>query len=174
MLPVGRAWPWPARLSAAHRCQATTILTSRVISHHFPALQRARDERAAPHSSYGWPALHELFRTHRARNSSQGEAACSSLRHQETLRSALHQTRSHPTPTTPHVIFRFTPPATCCGLKSALHEPFRTHSPRKEKAAEARSQELLCGVLASRRALRHEHVITGPFAGDSLDTLLCS
>ena len=130
VLPVGRAWPWPARLSAAHRRQATTILTSRVISHHFPALQRARDERAAPYSSYGWPAFHKLFRTHRARNSSQGEAACSSLRHQETLRSALHQTRSHPTPTTPHVIFRFTPPATCCGLKSALHEPFRTHSAR--------------------------------------------
>jgi hypothetical protein len=44
---VGRVWPQPARLSAACRHQATTILTSSAISRHFPA-------------------LHVLFRTHRA------------------------------------------------------------------------------------------------------------
>jgi hypothetical protein len=37
---VGRVWPWPARLSAVHRRQVITILTSSVISHPFPALHR--------------------------------------------------------------------------------------------------------------------------------------
>ena len=44
---VGRVWPWPARLSADRRHQATKILISSVISRHLPALQCGRDERSA-------------------------------------------------------------------------------------------------------------------------------
>ena len=49
--PVGRVWPWPARLSATRRRQATTILTSRVISRHFPALHRRHRSAATLRSA---------------------------------------------------------------------------------------------------------------------------
>ena len=77
---VGRVWPWPARLSAARRHQATTILTPSVISHPFPALQRAGDER---------PVIAQKRIGHQPRNtkrirgqvySSRGDPAAQALR----------------------------------------------------------------------------------------------
>ena len=49
-------------------------MISSFISRHFPPVQRGWDERAAPHSSYKWPAFQELFKSHRATPSLKSES----------------------------------------------------------------------------------------------------
>ena len=75
---VGRVWPWPARLSATRRRQATTILTSRVISRHFPALHRRHRSAATLRSADFQSAALRL--THNTARSPQLHCSDDSLR----------------------------------------------------------------------------------------------